>query len=70
MGAKFSPGSDNARMKRDKMLRVWVPGQETAEKPILARDFRWLPLYWAAPGMLMTLGRVFQRDKRAAVREG
>ena len=57
-------------MKRDKMLRVWVPGQEAAEKPLLERDFRQLPLYRAAPGMLVTLGRVFQRDKGAAAREG
>lgn len=67
VGAKFSPGSDNALMKRDK--RAWVPGQEAAEKPVLARAFGRLPLYQAAPGLLVTLGWAFQRDKGAAARE-
>ena len=56
-------------MKRDQMLRVWVPGQEAAEKPVLARAFGWLPLYRAAPEMLVTLGRAFQKDKGTAARE-
>lgn len=54
-------------MKRDK--RAWVPGQEAAEKPVLARSFLRLPLYQAAPGLLVTLGWAFQRDKGAAARE-
>lgn len=54
-------------MKRDK--RAWVPGQEAAEKPVLARAFGRLPLYQAAPGLLVTLGWAFQRDKGAAARE-
>lgn len=48
-------------MKRDK--RAWVPGQEAAEKPVLARAFGRLPLYQVALGLLVTLGGHFRGIK-------
>ena len=69
MRAKFSPGSDIALMKRDK--RAWVPGQEAAEKPVLARAFGWLPLYQAAATLRLERGslrvRLLEEDNGCMV---